>query len=685
MNRTKHIIFTLLCVFTFSPGKAQKAETKPNIIFILMDDLGYGDIGALFQQQNSRQGFPSIHTPHLDSLARNGAILTHYAAAPVCAPSRASLLTGVSQGQANVRDNQFDKALEDNYTLGNVLQKAGYVTAAIGKWGLQGKTEGPNWPAHPLKRGFDYYYGYITHKNGHEHYPIEGIYRGPQKVWENYQEITEGLNKCYTGDLFTAKAKDFIKQQSQNRDKPFFIYLAYDTPHAALELPTQEYPDGKGLKGGLQWLEKKGEMINTATGIPDSWVNPKYANTTYDDDNDPSSPEVAWPDTYKRYATIVTRIDNQIGDIVKLLSDLKISENTLLVFSSDNGPSAESYLPKEYVDYKPSFFNSFGPFSGIKRDVLEGGLRVPTIAVWPGKIPPGVIMEEPSISYDWLPTFAAAAGITAPARTNGVSILPHLTGNGEQLMSEIYVEYHHKGKTPLYPQFPCHLTGRTRGQMQMIRLGDYVGVRYNIKSADDDFEIYNVKTDFRQKDNLNEAENIGIQQRMKSKVLRIRMANNSAPRPYDNIPMPAVKEESVITGIKWTSFSNKVPWLSSEKGLEVLKTGEVKTIDALLNTKLQPGTLYVLEAYIRVPEDKYYTFNLKTDGKAFVRIHQAAVIDADYNYLPGEVKKGGLMLENGYHPVKIYYAPSKQKHILDLQLLDELGNQQNKEFYIQKV
>src|SRR5690606_1415890 len=130
------------------------------------------------------------------------------------------------------RNNQFDKALEDNYTLGNVLQAAGYTTAAIGKWGLQGKATAPHWPAHPLKRGFDYYFGYIRHGDGHEHYPKEGRYRGKKEVWENYTDITEGLDKCYTGDLFTAAAKKYIIDHQQGKDaqKPFFLYLAYDTP-----------------------------------------------------------------------------------------------------------------------------------------------------------------------------------------------------------------------------------------------------------------------------------------------------------------------------------------------------------------------------------------------------------------------------------------------------------------------
>ena len=283
--------------------------------------------GVLFQNERKEMGDrsePWLLTPNLDKMASEGARLPqHYSAAPVCAPSRASLLLGVSQGQSNVRDNQFDKALEDNYTLGTVMHEAGYSTVAIGKWGLQGKAEAPNWPAHPLKRGFDSYYGYIRHVDGHEHYPKEGVYRGAKEVYEDYKEVTNDLDKCYTGDLFTARAKKYIIDHQKNeKDRPFFMYLAYDTPHAVLELPTQEYPKGSGLNGGLQWLGTPGEMINTASGEVDSYMDPAYKDQTYDDDSDSSTDEVPWPDTYKRFATVNKRIDNQVGDIIQLLKDL---------------------------------------------------------------------------------------------------------------------------------------------------------------------------------------------------------------------------------------------------------------------------------------------------------------------------------------------------------------------------
>ena len=334
MKRILLIVALLTAISITSVVAAQTNQTapkakKPNIIFILTDDLGYGDIGVFFQNQRKKandRSEPWTYTPYIDHLALNGARLTqHYTGAPVCAPARSSLLLGMSQGHANVRDNQFDKALEDNHTLASTLRKVGYATAAFGKWGLQGDSRwdknGDQWPAHPLNRGFDYFFGYMRHADGHEHYPKEGVYRGTKQVWDNRTNITDQLDKCYTADLWTARTKKWIidYEKSHASDSPFFIYLAYDTPHAVLELPTQSYPAGGGLNGGLQWLGTPGHMINTASGKVDSWVHPDYANGTYDHDNNPSTPEVPWPDVYKRYATSVRRIDSEVGDIMQLL------------------------------------------------------------------------------------------------------------------------------------------------------------------------------------------------------------------------------------------------------------------------------------------------------------------------------------------------------------------------------
>ncbi len=272
-------------------ASAQSTNAKaarPNVIFILMDDFGYGDFGVFWQAARAAKADrhePWHFTPAMDRFAAEGMRLPqHYVSAPVCAPSRASLLLGVHQGHANVRDNQFDKALENNHTIASVLQTAGYRTVAIGKYGLQGDAKGkpPQWPAHPNRRGFQEFYGYMRHVDGHEHYPKEGITRGPKEVWHNRSEVSQELDKCYTTDLFTARAKQYLlSHQKQQADKPFFMYLAYDTPHAALTLPTGPYPQGSGATAGLQWIGKKGRMINTAEGQPDSYYHPDYLNATW--------------------------------------------------------------------------------------------------------------------------------------------------------------------------------------------------------------------------------------------------------------------------------------------------------------------------------------------------------------------------------------------------------------------
>ncbi len=676
--------------------RAGSPARRPNIIFILTDDQGYGDLGVFFQNQRALandRSKPCERSPNLDRLAAGGAMLTqHYAAAPVCAPSRTSILSGLSQGHANVRDNQFDKAIEDNYNMASTLRDRGYATAAIGKWGLQG-LDGtpPDWPAHPLRRGFDYFFGYMRHSDGHEHYPKEGLYDGPKEVWENYTSVAAGLDKCYTADLWTAAAKKYITAHAGGKEagKPFFLYLAYETPHAVLELPTQPYPAGGGLHGGIQWIGDAGHMINTASGTPDSWEHPDYAHATYDDDNNPATPEIPWPDTYKRYATANRRIDDGVGDLMLLLKELKIDSNTLIVYTSDNGPSIESYLPKGYVSNRPDFFDSFGPFDGIKRDNWEGGMRMPTIASWPGHIPAGITVTDPSISYDWAPTFLDVTGMPAPARMDGVSLLPSLTGAGRQRESLVYSEYYFPGNTPDFKAFAPGHRGRLRNQMQSVRLGDYVGVRYNIKSKDDDFEIYDVVKDPGERYNLaagagDAATGVApgrLQQEMKDLVLQVRRPDTSAPRPYDTVLVPALAEKGKITsGIGWKEYSGAFPWLPQVTGLSPALTGRAES-PGVPAGKYKNGVLYFY-GYIRVPEDGDYGFYLKTDGEALLRIHDATVMETDSRHMKtgsrrietdsrhietgnGHIEKNEITatikLKAGLHPFRLYYRKGSLK------------------------
>jgi len=662
-RRDKLMANVLLSLAAALPQTSPAAEppAKPNIIFVLTDDFGWGDLGVLFQNARHAAGKPAESTPHLDALAAQGAQLLHnYCPAPVCAPSRASLMSGVSQGHANIRDNQFDKALENNHTLATVLKQAGYATVAVGKWGLQGNDPGQinpaTWPAYPTKRGFDQFFGYARHRDGHEHYPREGLYDGPKQVWDGTHNVAAQLDKCYTADLWTAWAKQWIvNHERTNSARPFFMYLAYDTPHAVTEYPTMAYPEGGGLQGGLQWLGTPGHMINTAEGTVDSYVNPLFANATWDNDNNPNTPEVPWPDIDKRYATCTRRIDDCVGDLMQLLQNLNIDSNTMVVFTSDNGPAAagEFEVPKEH--FVPTFFSSFGPFDGIKRDCWEGGVRVPALVRWPGHIPAGKIITRPSALYDFLPTFADLAGLPAPARADGVSLLPELTGVGEQRdRGYVYVEYFEKGKTPAYKQFaPAH-RGRLRQQMQVLRMDDYLGVRYNIQSQSDNFEIYNVPADPQEIHNL-AATMPALEQRMKDTVLQVRRPDAGAPRPYDNELVPAVTTATVVPGVEWKAYEGDFPWVPDLEALKPIASGTAAHPDLAGRQSGDPvGMLW--SGYFKAPQDGDYVFHLKTDSGALLRIHEATVIDADYGYAANTEASGSIKLQAGWHPFRIFYA-----------------------------
>ena len=297
------------------------------------------------------------------------------------------------------------------------------------------------------------------------------------------------MQKCYTTDLFTARSKHWIAEHRETKpDQPFFLLLAYDTPHAALQIPTGAYPKGKGLHGGVQWLGKQGQMINTARDEIDSYRHPDYVGH-------------GWSDVEERFATMVRRIDNGVGDLLQTLKDLGIAENTLVVFTSDNGPHHESYL--EGVDYAPDSFQSYGPFDGTKRDTWEGGLRMPTLAWWPIHIAAGKINSQPSQFHDWMPTMASLGGIAPPARTDGVSLVPSLTGRGGvQQESTIYCEYAVGGATKPYADFLASRHHQRRGEMQVIHVDRFKGVRTDIQAHSDPFEIYDLESDPGEERNL---------------------------------------------------------------------------------------------------------------------------------------------------------------------------------------
>lgn len=660
-----------LAAFALLLAASVTAAPRPNIIFILCDDLGFGDTGPTFQNARAAKhdpAVPAFSTPHLDQFAAEGLWLTnHYCGAPVCAPSRATIMLGQTQGHANVRDNQFDKAIANNHTLGSVLRTAGYATAAIGKWGLQGRGDGgpdrnardghtetrggspQSWPAYPTKRGFDFYFGYVRHVDGHFHYPKED----GREVWENNQEISAGLDGCYTTDLFTARAKRWITEHHQAApQQPFFLYLAYDTPHAKLELPPGPYPTGGGLRGGVQWLGQAGHMINTSGGQVDGWMDPAVANATWDNDHNPATPEVPWPDVQRRYATDVRRIDQAVGDVMQLLKDLGIDRNTLVVFTSDNGPSIESYLKHE--PYAPTFFSGYGPFDGIKRDVLEGGEREPTFVRWPAAVAGGRIDRTPSGQWDWLATFADAAGLPPPAASDGVSLLPTLTGRGSQRPSSVYIEYYNNARTPAFKAFaPAH-RGALRNQMQAVLVDGYLGVRTDVHSANDPFGIYDVDRDPQEAHNLaNEPRMAALEAKMKARALQMRMPSPGSPRPYDQALVPADDVAGLVAGaIQFRAYVGAWPWVPDFRTLRPADEGTRRAIDA---TPVHPGVGGLeYEGYFHAEHDGLYRFFVDSDGGAELFLHQARVIDDDFAR-SGREATGAIRLAAGWHAFRLDY------------------------------
>ena len=366
-------------------GRAESAPTaKPNIILILADDLGYGDLGCYGQSQ--------IETPNLDRLAQEGTRFTQcYSGSPVCAPSRCCLMTGMHNGHGRIRDNiPHDIWLQpDDRTVAEVLKQAGYRTGAIGKWSLGNPG---SWGVANFQ-GFDYFYGHLDQDQAHFYYP--------DYLWENDKVIhltgnRGGQKNDYTDDLFTEKALSFIRD---NKQSPFFLYLAYTWPH---------------------WSDYDHDS-------PDSLIVPDDAPYT----------DRPWPQVEKNYAAMVTRMDRDVGRLTNLLKELGLDENTLVLFTSDNGPSAEAL-------HSVDFFDSNGPFRGTKRELYEGGIRVPMIARWPGHVPAARQSDEPWAFWDVMPTLAEIAGLPPLSGIDGISMAPSLLGRDQTQRHEyLYWDYAH--------------------------------------------------------------------------------------------------------------------------------------------------------------------------------------------------------------------------------------------------
>ena len=435
------IIFLLLVISAF----AQKT-TKPNIIFIFADDLGYGDIGCYGQQK--------IETPNIDKLAQKGMKFTQfYAGSTVCAPSRSSFLTGLHTGHTAIRGNvsyppEGQTPIPDSViTFANILQQNDYATAAFGKWGLGYITTSGD----PNKKGFDLFYGYNCQSLAHNYYP--------DHLWNNHDRIDfAAKDSVYSADIIHQQALQYLKNAG---DKPFFMYLPYTIPHGEVIVPHDSIY--------YYYIKKFNEQ-------------PVVAKRMYD-----GRPLGEYP--HASFAAMVSRLDKYVGEIVKLIEEKGIANNTLIIFTSDNGPHKEG-------GGDPEFFNSNGIYKGIKRDLYEGGIRVPFIAYWPGKIRASVI-DKPAALWDMYPTFLQMASVPVKKEIDGISLVPTLFQTGKQKQHEyFYWEFHEND-------------GR-----QAIRWGKWKAIKLAVtKISDVAIELYDLNKDPQEMNNV-AAQNPNIVKKM---------------------------------------------------------------------------------------------------------------------------------------------------------------------------
>lgn len=424
-------------------------EFPPNIIYILADDLGYGDLGCYGQEKFS--------TPHLDQLASEGIRFTrHYSGSTVCAPSRSVLMTGLHTGHTPVRGNQEvtpegQWPLTDSVlTLAELMKGAGYVTGAFGKWGLGF----PGSEGDPVHQGFDLFFGYNCQRYAHRYYP--------EYLWENKEKVFLPGNdwsttETYAPDLIQEKTLEFIRM---HKDTSFFTFVPIVIPHAELIVPDDDLYQ--------EFLGKYPE--DAYVGSPGADYGPGMVIGMYCSQESP----------HATFAAMVSRIDKYVGEIVQVLEELGIAENTLIMFTSDNGPHEEGGAD-------PEFFNSSGGLRGVKRDLYEGGIRVPMIASWPGTIEKGRISDHVSAFWDVLPTLAGLAGFEPP-QNDGISFLPTLLGKEQASHEFLYWEFHE------------------RGGKQAILAGPWKAIRLGVgKNPDGPLELYNLESDPGEENNVADA------------------------------------------------------------------------------------------------------------------------------------------------------------------------------------
>jgi arylsulfatase A-like enzyme len=467
MNRT--ILSLFAAALLFSCAKQEETPRKPNIVYILADDLGFGEVGY--------QGQKKIHTPNIDELAASGMVFTnHYSGAPVCAPARCILLTGKHGGHAYIRGNDewrergevwdYAKAAADpnlegqrplptgTITLASILQGQGYKTGIIGKWGLGA----PLTESIPTKMGFDYFYGYNCQRQAHNLYPPH-MWENETKVQLNNPivvpntKLEEGADlndpasyskyqqQDYAPTLMHEKALSFIEE---NKDQPFFLYYASPLPHVPLQAPISDVDKYESEFGDEAPYDGSKGYFPT-----------RYPHATY--------------------AAMITLLDQQIGEVRAKLRELGLEENTIIVVTSDNGPTYTGGVDFDYFESSAPFTNGYGRTKGF---VYEGGIRIPMLVNWPGKVEAGTKTDHISAFYDVMPTICDLLGIAPPADADGKSFLPTLLGKEQEAHEYLFWEY---------PEY---------GGQQAVRMGKWKAVRQNIvKENNLEIELYNLSTD----------------------------------------------------------------------------------------------------------------------------------------------------------------------------------------------
>ena len=432
--------FAIILLLLSCSQKAEQSESesrRPNIIYILADDLGYGDLSSYGQKLFS--------TPNIDKLATEGIRFTqHYSGSTVCAPSRSSLMTGLHTGHTPIRGNKEWKPEgqwpmpAETYTMAEMLKEAGYVTGAFGKWGLGY----PGSEGDPNNQGFDEFYGYNCQRIAHHYYPYH--------MWHNQEKVMlEGNEGKGRGTYGPDPAHEMaLKFMEDNKDKEFFMFYPSAIPHAELFAPESymEKYRGKFLPEKVYEGVDEGEKLKLG-------------------------PYGSQPESHAAFVAMINYLDDQVGQIVNKVKELGLEDNTMIMFTSDNGPHMEGGAD-------PDYFDSNGILKGYKRDLYEGGIRVPMIAWWPGKIKANTTSDHISAFWDVMPTVAELIGVEAPQNIDGISFLPTLAGGEQKKHDYMYWEFHEKG-------------GRLAVRQDKWKL-----VRYNVnKEPQGSYELYNLEVD----------------------------------------------------------------------------------------------------------------------------------------------------------------------------------------------